>query len=379
VSSAHARIGLQDGAWHVEDVGSKNGTQVNGTTVGTARLVDGDCLQIGQTLLILRTSLATPADTQTDVTGRGEFPAFATLLPQLAADLDRLASIAPSKVPILLLGETGTGKELLARAAHELSRRPGSFVPVNCGGLPPSLAESILFGHRRGAFSGAAADQPGLFRTAHRGTLLLDEVGDITPGLQAAVLRALQDGEVLALGDTKPAHVDARIVAATHRDLTALAAEGCFREDLLARLSGFTFTPPPLRQRREDIGLMLGYFLRSGADGASDTTLTAEAGTCLLRSEWPRNVRQLEKAIERARALAAGGCIELQHLPEDVRSGDGSRRRASPEGATRDRLVELLGKSRGNVSAVATTMRTSRSQVHRWIQRYSVDIRKFRS
>lgn len=236
VSSAHARMFSREGHWHIEDLSSKNGTIVNGGPVASARLVDGDCIQVGQTFLMLRTAMSTPPDAPDDLFAKGLFPAFATLNPQLAVDLDGLAAVATSRVPILLLSETGTGKELLARAVHDLSRRAGRFVPVNCGGLPQSLSESILFGHRRGAFSGAVADQPGLFRAAHRGTLLLDEVGDISPAVQATVLRALQDGEVLAVGDTKPTHVDARVVAATHRDLPAMAAEGAFREDLLSRL-----------------------------------------------------------------------------------------------------------------------------------------------
>jgi transcriptional regulator with PAS, ATPase and Fis domain len=381
VSSAHARLVSRDGEWHIEDLSSKNGTLVNGGSVASARLVDGDCIQVGQTLLVLRTAMATPSDAQVDLQAKGLFPAFATLSPQLAFDLDGVAAVATSRVPILLLSETGTGKELLARAVHELSRRGGPFVPVNCGGLPHSLAESILFGHRRGAFSGAVADQPGLFRAAHRGTLLLDEVGDISPTVQATVLRALQDGEVLAVGDTKPTHVDVRIVAATHRDLSALAVDGGFREDLLSRLSGFVFRLPPLRERREDIGIMVGSFLRKATEesGREQLTISPDAALALFRHDWPGNVRELEKAVERAAAVARDGHIEVEHLPQALKEGPRASNVPMPEDRLQGHIVALLERNRGNVAAVAASMHTSRAQIHRLMKRFSIDPAGFRS
>ncbi|HLK40942.1 MAG TPA: FHA domain-containing protein, partial [Polyangiaceae bacterium] len=171
VSTEHARLVRRDGAWAFEDLGSKNGSLVNGAPCRAATLEDGDCLQIGHTLLIFRAALPTPEHAAQDLVATARAPALSTLVPRLARDLDVLAVAAASAVPVVLVSETGTGKEMLARAIHSLSCRKGDFVAVNCGGLPAALLESILFGHKRGAFSGAVTDHAGLFRTAHAGTL----------------------------------------------------------------------------------------------------------------------------------------------------------------------------------------------------------------
>jgi transcriptional regulator with PAS, ATPase and Fis domain len=371
VSTAHARISRHDGSWMLEDVGSKNRTFVNGTPASTVPLTDGDCVQIGQTLLVLRTDLLTPAGTLSDVEATARTPALATLLPMLARDLDVLATMATSPTPVLLTSETGTGKELLARAVHALSRRTGDFVAVNCGGLPPALFESVLFGHKRGAFSGAVADHPGLFRAADSGTLLLDEVGDMPLGVQAALLRALQDGEVLPVGATRPTRVDARVVAATHWDLEGRVAEGSFREDLFARLAGYTFRLPPLRERKEDIGLITGVLLRDAVGARRGApTLSPAAGMALMRHTWPRNVRELEKALVHATTLAGKGRIEHEHLPDTVKAESSSN--------LHQRVVRLLDQNRGNVTVVASAMHTSRSQVHRWMKRLAIEPGAFR-
>jgi sigma-54 dependent transcriptional regulator, acetoin dehydrogenase operon transcriptional activator AcoR len=379
VSSAHARLVRHEAAWIFEDLGSKNGSAVNGVSVGSAVMADRDCLQIGQTLLIFRASLPTPLQAPTDLEAMARVPVLATLLPLLARELDVLAVAAESHVPVLLVSETGTGKELLARAVHALSRRKGDFVPVNCGGLPATLVESMLFGHKRGAFSGAVADQTGLTRAADGGTLLLDEVGDMSLAAQAAILRTMQDGEVLPVGATQPLHVDLRVISATHHDLEQRVWEGTFREDLLSRLCGFTFRLPPLRERREDIGLLVGVLLRQMAPNGHTLALSPEAGTALLRYDWPRNVRELGKSLAHAVVLAGNGRIEVEHLPETVRDGaraDGRSFSSSDE--VRARLLGLLTESRGNVSVVAHAMRTSRSQVHRWMKRFAIQAGEFR-
>jgi transcriptional regulator of acetoin/glycerol metabolism len=380
VSSAHARVVRREGGYVLEDLGSKNGSFVNGTRDQATPLADGDLLQIGQTLLLFRAALPTAPDTPADMEAAARVPSLGTLLPRLARELDALASIATSDVPVLLVSETGTGKEVLARAVHALSKREGDFVPVNCGGLPSTLVESTLFGHKRGAFSGAASDHPGLLRAANGGTLLLDEIGDMPLAVQCAVLRALQEGEVYPVGSTSPVHVDARVIAATHHDLEALVARGGFREDLLARLSGFVFRLPPLRERREDIGLIASALLRRIAAPGRAPSLSPEAGTLLFRHAWPRNVRELEKCLAQATALAAGGRIETSHLPAAVREGiawTAEPRPASPD-EMQARVVALLEKSRGNVTFAAEAMRTSRAQVHRWIKRFAIDLDAFR-
>lgn len=377
-STQHATLVRRDGGWFFEDAGSKNGSFVNGARPDGRRLDDGDCLQVGHTLLVLRTALPTPPLTPRDVVASTGTPSLTTLVPALARDLEIMAKVASSSTPVLLASETGTGKELLARAIHDLSGRGGAFVAVNCGGLPRTLFESVLFGHKRGAFSGAVSDYPGLFCTASGGTLLLDEVGDMPADVQSAVLRTLQDGEVLAVGSTRPVHVDVRVVAATHWDLEARVAEGAFREDLFARLAGYTFRLPPLRERCEDIGLLAGVLLRRIAGGRDDYAprFGVAAALALMRYSWPRNVRELEKCLVQAAAVAGDAPIELEHLPQALK--EAPRQRTAPPEPLDSRLLRLLGECQGNVTLVAAAMKTSRSQVHRWMKRLAIEPETFR-
>lgn len=242
-------------------------------------------------------------------------------------DLARRA--ARSRLPILILGETGTGKELLARDVHRASPRcDGPLRVVNCGALPPSLMESVLFGHAKGAFTGATAAQPGVFEQADGGTLFLDEVGELSPSAQAALLRVLETGLVQRLGATSERRVDVRLLSATHRDLTEMCRQQGFREDLLHRLNAVSLTLPPLRDRREEVRPLAELFLRqlSERDPVLSTegprSIHADAMARLERFAWPGNVRQLRNAIERAAVLALGEAIELEDLPEELRRTD---------------------------------------------------------
>src|SRR5207244_2781439 len=256
LSSTHARLQSVLGNWVVQDAGSKNGTWVDGRRVNSATLVDGALVEVGHSFLLYREAL--PAAGPAFADARELHPPaerLATLSPLLEAELDRLVLMAHSRVSILVRGETGTGKEVIASAIHQLSGRPGRFVAVNCGALAENLVESELFGYRKGAFSGATEDRPGLVRSSDRGTLLLDEIGDLPLSAQAALLRVLQAEEVLAVGAAHPVEGDLRGVAATHEDLGVLASQERFRADLLARLSGFTLDLPPVRERREDLGV----------------------------------------------------------------------------------------------------------------------------
>jgi transcriptional regulator of acetoin/glycerol metabolism len=393
ISTSHARLSRVDvqgeEIWTLEDLGSKNGTFVNGAIARQAPLADGDLLQIGHTLLLFRSSLPTPLRAAPDVHATIPASAFATLLPALANDFEGLAAIAPTEIPVLLLSETGTGKEIVARALHLLSRRAGAFVPVNCGTLTATLAESLLFGHRRGAFSGATGEHTGLVRAASEGTLLLDELGDMPLALQPMLLRAIQEGEVLPVGANAPVRIRTRFVGATHRDLEKRVSAGAFREDLLARLSGFVFRLPPLRERKEDLGLLVGALLHKIQESTGrSAALSVEAGTLLLRYPWPRNVRELEKCLARAVLFAEDGVIHPRHLPPELRvrpQPDPARGKAKDkEPAPRDeenraKLVELLVLHRGNLRAVADALQTSRSQVHRWLRRFEIDVSAYRS
>jgi DNA-binding NtrC family response regulator len=280
--------------------------------------------------------------------------------------------VAPTETTVLIQGETGTGKELLARAVHDLSTRAaGRFVPVNCAGLAEGVLESELFGHVRGAFTGAIGDRDGLFAAANGGTLFLDEVGDVSLALQQRLLRVLQEREVTPVGSSRPRPVDVRVVAATHRDLELEIRQGRFREDLFYRLNVFRIEVPPLRARRADVPLLIEAALRRLRERAP----TAEAASFsplamrLMRAhDWPGNVRELFSVVESATIRAGQPRIEAQHLPASIRDPEGhaghdarETRYQSPSdddersaieaalaeaGGSRARAAELLGMSR---------------------------------
>jgi formate hydrogenlyase transcriptional activator len=228
--------------------------------------------------------------------------------------LKEVETVAPTDATVLVRGETGTGKELIARALHHLSPRRGrTFVKLNCAAIPTGLLESELFGHEKGAFTGAVSQKVGRFELAHQGTLFLDEVGDVPPELQPKLLRVLQEREFERLGGTRSLRVDVRLVVATHRDLERMVADGRFREDLYYRLNVFPLVLPPLRERREDIPLLVRHFTRRFARrmGRRIETVPAEALEALVRYPWPGNIRELENLIERAVILSPGPELQV--------------------------------------------------------------------
>lgn len=386
ISTNHAQMRLDQGRWRLEDAGSRNGTRVNGRSIAHLVLADGDVIEVGRALLLFRQALHAPPDARLDLDVRDPRPSagLCTLIPALAAEIEALERIAGSAIPVLLRGETGTGKEITARAVHALSGRKGAFVPVNCGAIPAALVESHLFGHARGAFSGAVRDELGFVRAADGGTLFLDEVGDLPAASEAALLRVLQEGEVVPVGTTRGVSVDLRIVAATHQPLEALVARGTFRADLLARLDGFTFALPPLRERREDIGLLVAALLRESHAPAGAVELSIEVGRALLRHDWPLNIRELGHCLARACTLAGGSPLELRHLPPQVRmslevEGESEGLAASSsEERLRAQLEGLLVEHEGNVAEVSRVLGKARMQVHRWLKRFAIDPARFR-
>jgi len=223
---------------------------------------------------------------------------------------------------VLVTGESGTGKELVARAIHARSTRKNApFVAVNCGAIPENLLESELFGHRKGAFTDATADRRGLFEEADGGTLFLDEIGELPINLQVKLLRVLQDETIRRLGDTKDVKVDVRIVAATHRDLTADTKAGRFRDDLFYRINVLSIVVPPLRSRREDVNLLIDHFIARNNTrlGTNIRGVSTEGRKLLLEYGWPGNVRELENTIERAMVLAEADVLQVADLPERIR------------------------------------------------------------
>ena len=275
--------------------------------------------------------------------------------------------LGPSTVSVLVLGPTGTGKELVARALHACSpRAAGPFVAVHCGALPASLLESELFGHLKGSFTGAHRDQPGLIETAHRGTLLLDEVGEMPAAMQVKLLRFLQEGTFLPIGGRAAKRADVRVIAATHRDLAAMVAEGSFREDLFYRLKGIVLRTPSLAERPDDVPLLAGAFLRR----VSSATLSADALQWLSSRAWPGNVRELRAMVEAAAALTGPGAGGIDAGLLRFVSGDAGEGLPPPSasGSLSGALAEVeyrmlsdaLAASGGNQSEAARTLGLSR-------------------
>ena len=380
MSSAHAELRPEDGRWGIRDLRSKNGTLLDGRSVRDGALHDAALVQLGHTLLRFRADapLLAPASMDFESVPGGPSP-LSTQSLVFSTVLARAAAGAPSRVPILLVGETGTGKEVFARHIHALSGRRGSLVAVNCGAIAPNLVEAELFGHRRGAFTGATDDRPGLVRASDGGTLFLDEIGDLPAPAQAALLRVIQESEVRPVGGLHAQQLDLRVIAATHRDLRQLAQEGNFRKDLLARLDGITLALPPLRERPEDIPLLISVLLRKLAPERPEVTLSPGAAEALLRHDWPLNVRELEQALAGALALSGAGALEEDHLPPELVAvvDELPARTLSPEEIRhRDELLQLLEQHGGNLSAVARAVGKGRTQVVRWVARYGIDTRR---
>ena len=382
MSRLHARLSRRPDGWMLEDLGSKNGTAIDGIATRRTLLADGDLVQIGRTLFVYRDHAEQRVDPgDRDLGGEGGPPeAFRTLSIDLERRVNELGRISPTPIPVLVLGETGTGKELVAEAIHARSGRRGPFVPVNCGALPRTLIESELFGHRRGAFSGATEDRPGLARRADGGTLFLDEVAELPDESQAALLRLLQGGEVRPIGATDVVRVDVRVIAATHQNLQARIGEGRFRRDLYARLAGYEMVMPPLRDRPEDIGSIIGSLLHRIGRGHDDVVFDPAAALALFAYPYPMNVRELEQALRTALVLVEDGEIGLEQLPPAIRAhAQAARRQLRPEDtALRAKLIEILRQNRGNIRATARIMEKAPVQVRRWCGRLGIDLIELR-
>jgi DNA-binding NtrC family response regulator len=319
-----------------------------------------------------------------DLTGRS---------PGMRQLFEVVATVCESSSSVLIEGESGTGKELIARAIHFRGNRADRiFVPINCGAIPENLLESELFGHVKGAYTGAAESKKGLFEHADKGTLFLDEIGDLSKALQAKLLRFLEDGRVRRLGDFREVNVDARIVAATNKDLPALIRSGDFREDLYFRLAVIPIRVPPLRERTEDIPLLVEHFIGQYAVAKErEIRFTPEAMVILTSYGWPGNVRELKNLVERLTILRPGKSIVPEDLPREMASGeyptDAVARGLSYQAAKhrllddfhRKIIINALKEHDGNVSQAAESLGMDRGNFQRIMRRYGIQSSAFRA
>jgi DNA-binding NtrC family response regulator len=380
VSRLHARLDVEGDEYILRDLGSTNGTRVGRTRIRAAFLDDGAELELGTTKLVFRL-LDEPFEI-----GLADEERFEEMIGGSVAMRELFAvcaKVAPTDAPLIIGGETGTGKDLVARAIHKRSRRAAKpFVVLDCGAIPPNLIESELFGHEKGAFTGATATRAGVFERADGGTVFLDELGELALELQPKLLRCLETGEVTRVGGEKPISVDFRAIAATHRDLPQLITEQRFRADLYYRLAVIRVTVPALRERREDIPRLASHFAREALADApaaiAPDVLDAMFGE-LTRHDWPGNVRELRNVVERAVILADPKLIasatdatgELQRSLEKAVHKQLTLRAARAE-REREYLVDLLRATEGNLDRAAEIADVHRKSLERLIRQHKL-------
>jgi two-component system NtrC family response regulator len=367
MSRQHAEIYRDGPVFAIRDLDSKNGAFVNGVQVSHGALAPGDVVRLADCVGIVNVS-----------DGKLRGAELFELAPQLfggdklrdAVEPARLA--APSSLPVVLVGETGTGKERVARAVHHWSGRTGPFYAINCATLQPALAEAELFGHARGAFTGAERAREGRFRAAHGGTLFLDEIADLPLSIQPKLLRFLEDNEVVPLGEQRSIRVDVRIVVASQTPLPALVTSGAFRQDLRARLSGVCVQLPPLRERKCEVVALFEKLLSIHSAGAPPALEAAFVESLCLHT-WPDNVRELDLLARRLLTFhGSAGTLKRRFLPEDMQLDETGTERDSalpwhPRRGPHDlrRLVEALRRFDGNVSSAAASLGFSRQRAYR--------------
>ncbi|MBW2263803.1 MAG: sigma 54-dependent Fis family transcriptional regulator [Deltaproteobacteria bacterium] len=359
VSRLHLRIQPAAGGWVVTDQGSRNGTRVDGHLVDGAEVRPGSLLALGRTVIECVGPEVPPGDDR----GWLETPG----LRRVIHEVDRCAA---ASLPVLLVGDSGVGKEGLARRLHARGpRASGPFVPVNCGALPESLADSLLFGHVRGAFTGAHEHRSGLVQASSGGTLFLDEVGELSAAAQARLLRVIEEGAVRPLGSNETESVDLRIVAATHRDLPRRVYEGAFRLDLLHRLAVLTLNVPPLMKRRADIPVLARWLLGRCEVGVA--SISSEAMEILKSHSWPGNVRELRNVLSSGALRAGGGVILPSHLVF-MEPGPGPEPGCNVLPTTTAEARDLLVRSGGNVALAARSLGVARSTLRDQLRRLEV-------
>jgi transcriptional regulator with AAA-type ATPase domain len=375
LSKDHAMFRREADGWTVQDLDSRNGVTVNGTPIeAPTKLNPGDIIALGRLFFVFQIEDAeyVPDLNADDITR--EPAGLLTLLPSLQRRIKRLRREAGRGTAITLIGETGTGKEITAKAIHAISNRRGSYIGINCGAIPRDLIQSELFGYTKGAFSGATETRRGFIREAHEGTLLLDEIVAAPEQVQVALLRAIQEHAVTPVGERQPQPFDVRFIAAAQKPLAVAVAEGKFREDLQARLEAFRFELPPLRERMEDVGIFVAAELRKmGVTAKDKPRLSSPAAIRLLGYHWPRNIRELAQVINVAWGGARDGEIgESEDLPKPKDED------ANPTARLKQQLIAHMRATRGNVAEVGRRMNRPRSTIHLFLERFGLDANSFR-
>jgi DNA-binding NtrC family response regulator len=371
VSRRHAQVSHEGSAIVLRDLGSTNGAYVDGNRIHCSALRDGSLVRLGAWLGVVEALTADEVSLWCDEVAPGLLGGAV-----LSRALSKLCAVAQSDLPIVLIGATGTGKERFAAAVHRFSLRPGPLHAVNCAALPAALAESELFGHERGAFTGAELKTRGHFRAADGGTLFLDELQELSLGLQAKVLRAVEQKQVTPLGDTRSFGFDARLVVASQRPLHDLVADGRFREDLAMRLNGLTVELPRLQQRRADIPSLFAHFLREHSSGAVPT-VSSQFYERLCLHDWPGNVRQVELLARQMLALRPNS-LSVSELPDQFVIRPSIDDDAKPAFESRDEedrhaLKVALVQTDGNVKSAAQLANISRARAYRLLAKRSTD------
>ncbi len=379
VSRYHLELQARPEGVRVKDLGSRNGTFSLGTRIQEVTVAGTAEFALGRTVLRIEPELQTP--TTSGLSSRTSFGDAVGQHPSMRRVFEVLERAARTDFTLLLLGETGTGKELLARAIHTHSARSDRpFVTVDCGAMAPTVVESELFGHVRGAFTGASTERKGMLLAAHGGTLFLDEIGELPLDLQPKLLRVLESGTVRRVGDDTTHQVDLRVIAATHRDLESEVAAGRFRADLYYRLAVVPVQVPALRERADDIPLLARRILQEA--GRPDFALSSELEQKLIEHSWPGNVRELRNVIQ---AVLAGGDLALLEARRPASPTNGNdetdalkelpfkeAKERIVDAFTREYLVALLHRSGGNVSEVARSAGLARSHVHALLSKYGI-------
>ncbi len=380
ISSTHAELRVEEGRCLVRDLESRNGVFIGGQKVNEAEVPPGSTVVLGQTGVVI-------SSTREQATNEGSL-SFKATGSQLIGSSGKMQEVgrmiqrmAPHDAPVLIMGETGTGKEVVARQLATLGARAlHPFIPINCGGLARNLMESELFGHEKGAFTGAVNQKRGAFEEADGGTLFLDEVGELPLDMQPQLLRALENKEIRRVGSTRNFKVNVRLIAATNRALEKEVMEGRFREDLFHRLHVLTLTLPPLRERGSDVDELITHFLKALVPGGEEVEVVGEALQKLRAYRWPGNIRELRNVLQRAVLLRRFPdrieAEDIQFMPSTLStraeslSAMGTRTLAELE---RDAIIAEMARHNGNKREVAEALGVSRSTVHRKIEEYQIE------